>query len=75
MIGQSLTENEDLVTYHYVDKLSPNIRVMLVPNNAPLILPLDQLGALDALTSTVPLTATTPLTTTQAMELLGGVGP
>ncbi|MEZ5593353.1 MAG: hypothetical protein R3F53_22635 [Gammaproteobacteria bacterium] len=26
------------MTYRYIDKLSPNIRAMLLPNNAPLIL-------------------------------------
>ncbi len=44
LIAAALEKNPDLLTYQYVAKISPNIRVMLLPNNAPLLLPLD--GAL-----------------------------
>ena len=72
-IAVALTKNPNLITYEYVQKLSPNIRAMLVPNNAPLILPLPDLMAettKGALTTTVAptltgsLTATLPMTTT-----------
>ena len=43
-IAQSLQERDNLLTYRYIDKLSPNIRAMLLPSNAPLILPIPQLG-------------------------------
>jgi regulator of protease activity HflC (stomatin/prohibitin superfamily) len=43
LIGRALEQNPDLLTYEYIDKLSPNIRVMLVPNTAPYLLPLDGL--------------------------------
>ena len=43
LIAEALAQNPDLLTYEYIDKLSPNIRAMLVPNNAPLILPLQDL--------------------------------
>lgn len=42
IIGKVLEQNKDLLTYRYIEKLSPNIRAMLVPNNAPLLLPLPQ---------------------------------
>ena len=42
LINEALGGNEQLLTYQYIDKLSPNIRVMLVPNNAPLLLPLSE---------------------------------
>ena len=45
LIAAALAENPDLLTYQYIEKLSPNIRAMLVPNNAPLILPLQDLVA------------------------------
>ena len=46
-VGKALAQNRNLLTYQYIEKLSPGIRVMVVPNNAPLILPLPQLeGAL-----------------------------
>ena len=78
-IGEALDQNPDLLTYEYINKLSPNIRAMLVPNNAPLILPLDQMaGQLDmaapagaapsgsatqALTNTMPLDVPMPTPT------------
>ena len=43
-IASALQERDNLLTYRYIDKLSPNIRAMLLPNNAPLILPMPQLG-------------------------------
>lgn len=47
-ISRSLAKDRSLLTYQYIDKLSPAIRVMLVPNNAPFMLPmpsLDEPGA------------------------------
>ena len=70
LIADSLRQNPDLLTYEYIQKLSPSIRTMLVPNNTPLILPLQDLVAdmsstnpvSTPLTTTVMLTATMPLT-------------
>jgi regulator of protease activity HflC (stomatin/prohibitin superfamily) len=45
LIADALQQHPDLVTYHYVEKLSDKIRVMLLPSNNPLILPLPSLGA------------------------------
>ena len=66
-IAVALNKNPNLITYEYVEKLSPNIRAMLVPNNAPLILPLPDLMAeatKGGLTTTVTPTLTDSLTTT-----------
>lgn len=46
-IAQVLEQNRHLLTYRYIEKLSPNIRAMLVPSNTPLILPLSQLRELE----------------------------
>ena len=46
-IAQALQQRDNLLTYRYIDKLSPNIRAMLLPNNAPLILPMPQLNDAD----------------------------
>ena len=70
LIADSLEQNPDLLTYEYIQKLSPSIRTMLVPNNTPLILPLQDLVAdmsitnpvSTPLTTTIMLTATMPLT-------------
>ena len=43
LIADVLFENPDLLTYQYIDKLSPGIQVMLVPSNAPYLLPLPEL--------------------------------
>jgi len=65
LIGDALAQNNELVTYHYIEKLAPNVRVMLVPNNAPFILPLPDLDSLAPLTTTITPTTTRSLTTTQ----------
>lgn len=54
LIAEALKEDPQLLTYQYVDKLSPNIRAMLVPSNNPLILPLPDLMATQPLTTTQP---------------------
>jgi regulator of protease activity HflC (stomatin/prohibitin superfamily) len=43
LIARSLEQRDNLLTYRYIDKLSPNIKAMLLPSNAPLILPMPQL--------------------------------
>lgn len=41
LISDVLEQNQDLLTYRYIDKISPNIGVMVVPQDNPLILPLN----------------------------------
>lgn len=43
LIAEALNEDPELITYQYVEKLAPNIRVMMVPSNSPLILPVPEL--------------------------------
>ncbi len=40
LVGAALTARPDLLTYEYIQKLSPSIRTMLLPSNTPFILPL-----------------------------------
>jgi regulator of protease activity HflC (stomatin/prohibitin superfamily) len=71
-IGDALGKDQNVLTYRYIDKLAPNVRVMLVPNTTPYILPLPNLDdgatlpitATRTLTPTVPITPTRPITTT-----------
>jgi regulator of protease activity HflC (stomatin/prohibitin superfamily) len=44
LINAILEKNKDLMTFRYIDKLAPGIRVMLVPNDNPFLLPLPDLG-------------------------------
>lgn len=46
LIAAALKDNPDLITYQYVQKLSPGIQVMLVPNSNPFLLPLPSLTPL-----------------------------
>lgn len=39
LVADVLKQNPDLLQYQYITKLSPNAQVMLVPSNAPFILP------------------------------------
>ena len=43
LIAKALSTNPDLLTYNYIEKLAPGIRVMLVPNDNPYLLPLPSL--------------------------------
>ena len=56
LIADALKEDKDLITYRYVEKLSPGIRVMLVPNDNPYLLPLPDLTG-DLELETVPPTS------------------
>lgn len=40
---EALAQDQALLLYRYIEQLSPNIRVMLVPNDQPFLLPLPQL--------------------------------
>jgi regulator of protease activity HflC (stomatin/prohibitin superfamily) len=42
-ISNILQNNPDLLTYQYITKLAPEIKVMLLPNNSPFVFPLPDL--------------------------------
>lgn len=68
LIAAALQGNQDLLTYTYIDKLSPNIQAMLLPNNNPFLFPLPTLGPSlpeenstpDPFTSPTPIPSPTP---------------
>jgi regulator of protease activity HflC (stomatin/prohibitin superfamily) len=39
LIAAALKENQYLLNYQYISKISPNVQIMLVPSNAPFLLP------------------------------------
>jgi regulator of protease activity HflC (stomatin/prohibitin superfamily) len=61
VISEVLAERPDLITYRYVEKLGAGVKVMLVPNNAPYLLPLPSLET--DLQPSPPLTPTVPTPT------------
>jgi regulator of protease activity HflC (stomatin/prohibitin superfamily) len=64
LIAKALQNNPDLLTYTYINKLSPGIQVMLVPNNAPYLLPLPTMGPpAQSATQVSPTPVPTPLPT------------
>ncbi len=58
LIASAIKENPALLNYQYINKLSPNLQVMLLPSNSPFLLPFpaQQLG---------PSAPSTTTTTTQ----------
>ncbi len=42
LINAALEGHPNLLTYQYITKLSPNVQVMFLPNNAPFIFPLPE---------------------------------
>jgi len=61
LIADVLKQNPSLLQYQYITKLSPNVQIMLVPSNAPFILP--QIQTNPAANPTVipsPVPTTTP---------------
>jgi regulator of protease activity HflC (stomatin/prohibitin superfamily) len=68
MIADALKDNPDLLNYQYITKLAPDVQVMLVPNNAPYLLPLPTMNStttVDIPTPTAePTLAPTPIPTT-----------
>jgi regulator of protease activity HflC (stomatin/prohibitin superfamily) len=63
LIAAALRENPALLNYQYISKLSPGIQVMLVPNNAPYLLPLPTLESGLNLPTPMPTPEPTPLPT------------
>lgn len=72
LINEILQKNKDLITYQYVEKIAPGIKVMLVPNNNPFLLPIPDLGVNDegvSAGSTISPTLTLPGTVPGAVTL------
>ncbi len=44
LINDAIKDNPDLLTYQYIEKLGPNIDVMLLPNDSPFLFPLPGVG-------------------------------
>jgi regulator of protease activity HflC (stomatin/prohibitin superfamily) len=54
LLAAAIEENPDILTLEYIQKLAPGIRVMLVPNENPFLLPLPSLEDTGASTFTAP---------------------
>jgi regulator of protease activity HflC (stomatin/prohibitin superfamily) len=47
LLAQAVAENPNVLTLEYIQRLSPNIRVMLLPSDNPLLLPVPSLEELN----------------------------
>lgn len=61
-LGDAIRNNPEVITLRYIDKIAPNISVMLLPSNAPFIFPLPN----GVLTPTLGLPTVTPVVPTPA---------
>lgn len=43
LINEQIKQNANLLTYRYIEKLSPNVRVMMLPSDSPFILDMKSL--------------------------------
>lgn len=44
MIAAALEGNKELLTYQYINQITPNVQVMFLPSDAPFIFPLPEIG-------------------------------
>lgn len=44
LVADAISGNTDLLTYEYIKQITPNIDVMLLPNNSPFLFPLPEMG-------------------------------
>lgn len=54
LLGEALAANPDVIQLQYIEKIAPNISVMLLPGDNPFLLPLPEVD------QTVPATPSTP---------------
>lgn len=68
LVGESLQDNPDVLTFRYIDKLAPNVQVMYLPAGQQVLIPLPTATVPDAAgvapTPSAPLTVTSPIAPT-----------
>jgi len=67
LVADVLAQNPNLLTYQYIAKLAPGIKVMLLPHDTPLILPLPTFEAETALLTPTPMGTPLPITPTETL--------
>jgi regulator of protease activity HflC (stomatin/prohibitin superfamily) len=67
LIAKAVDQQHDLLTYNYIDKLSPNLKAMILPHNAPLILPLPSLEPISPTKLPLPSLDAQPLSPTKPL--------
>jgi len=67
LLSDAVENNPDVLTLEYIQKLGPNINVMLLPSDNPFLFPLPELGA-PASEGTAPVTALPAAPATESTE-------
>lgn len=60
LLGKALANNPDVITLRYIDKLSPNVQVMMLPANSPFIFSLPSLTSPTPGATVLPEPSATP---------------
>jgi regulator of protease activity HflC (stomatin/prohibitin superfamily) len=60
LIAAALDGKQDLLNYQYVTRLSPNVQVMLVPNDQPFLMPFPGMSAAGPVVEQVPTSPAAP---------------
>lgn len=60
LLADAIRDNPDVLTLQYINKLAPNITVMLLPADNPFLFPLPQIGPPAPTTTTTPTPTTVP---------------
>ena len=63
LIAAALQDSPDLLQYTYIQKLGPNVQVMLVPANSPYLFPLPTMTPAPSVSPTLPEPTPAPTTT------------
>ncbi len=64
MLAEAIKDNPDILTLQYINKLAPNITVMLLPADNPFLFPLPEIGP-PATTTTTPTVTPTVVPTVE----------
>lgn len=63
LLGEAIKDNPDVLTLQYIQTLSPNISVMLLPSDNPFLFPLPEIGPPTPETTVVPSPVIAPVPT------------
>lgn len=66
LIREALAGDENLLLYRYIDKIAPNVRVMLLPSGNPFILSLSDLNQMPEMQESLPAQGNNAANATQA---------
>ena len=67
-MSEALADNPSLLTYRYIEKIAPNLDVLMVPSNAPLIMDMGNLGGIGSVSQSPGVQEVFPVEPTSQSE-------